>query len=93
MWEDLAVLHKLQQGTFLSPICVIEGDKISHRVARFRCDNGLLFLMWPHGVRSIVPRPNQRDSLVRQVHVELGHFGVRRTHSMLRNQYWWTDMY
>ena len=24
---------------------------------------------------------------------ELGHFGVRRTHSMLHNQYWWVSMH
>ena len=41
----------------------------------------------------MVPRPDQRVQLVRQVHEELGHFGVRRTHSMLRNQYWWVGMH
>ena len=41
----------------------------------------------------MVPRPDQRAQLVRQVHEELGHFGVRRTHSMLRNQYWWVGMH
>ena len=41
----------------------------------------------------MVPRPNQRVQLVRQVHEELDHFGVRRTHSMLRNQYWWVGMH
>ena len=32
-------------------------------------------------------------SLVRQVHEELGHFGIRMIHLMLRCQYWWTGMY
>ena len=26
------------------------------------------------------------------MHEELGHFNIRRTHSMLRGQYLWTDM-
>jgi len=93
VWEDLAVLHKLQQGSFPLAISAMERDRISHRVARFRSNNGLLFRVWPDGTRRIVPRPNQRASLVRQVHEELGHFGVCRTHSMLRSQYWWTGMY
>ena len=32
-------------------------------------------------------------TLVQQTHEELGHFGIRRTQSMFRGQYWWTDMY
>ena len=27
------------------------------------------------------------------MHEELGHFGVRRTHLMLHNQYWWVGLY
>ena len=49
--------------------------------------------MWPNGTRRIVLRPDQDASLVRQVHEELGHFGIRRTHLMLHGQYWWTGMY
>ena len=89
---DLAVLDKLQQGTFPSPISTMERDRISHQEARIHWENGLLFRVWPDGARRIVPKPNQRVSLVRQVHEELGHFRVRRTHSMLRNKYWF-NMY
>ena len=71
----------------------MERDRIGHRITRFRWENGLLFRLWSDGTRRIVPRPDQRASLVRQVHEELGHFGIRRTHSMLRGQYWWTGMY
>jgi transposase InsO family protein len=93
IWEDLPVLHKLQQGTYPLSISAMERDRIGHRITRFRWNNGLLFRMWPDGTRRIVPRPDQRASLVRQVHEELGHFGIRRTHSLLRSQYWWTGMY
>ena len=87
MWEGLAVLHKLQQGAFPSPISAMERDRISYQIVTFRWENGLLFRMWPDGARRIVPRPDERASLVRQVHKELGHFGVRSIHSMLRSQY------
>ena len=93
VWKDLAVLHKLQQGTFLSPISTMERDRISHRVARFNWDNSLLFRVWPPGAGRIVPRPNWRASLVRQVHEELRHFRLHVTHSILRNQYWCSGMY
>ena len=93
IWEDEAVLHKLQQGIFPLGLSTMERDIVSHRIIRFRWANSLLVCMWPNGTRRIVPRPDQRVFLVRQVHEELGHFGVQRTHSMLRNKYWWTGMY
>ena len=84
VWEDVVSLHKLQHGVFPIPISAMERDRVSHRVARFHWVNDLLFRVWPNGTRRIVPRLDQRASLVRQVHEELEHFGVRRTHSMLR---------
>jgi hypothetical protein len=87
VWEDHAILYKLQQGIFPLGLSAMERDRVSHRITRFRWTNGLLFCVWPNGTRRIVPRPDQRASLMQQVHEELGHFGVRMTHSMLRNQY------
>jgi hypothetical protein len=76
VWEDQAVLHKLQQGIFPLGLSAMERDRVSHRITRFRWTNGLLFRVWPNGTRHIVPRPDQRASLVRQMHEELRHFGV-----------------
>ena len=93
IWEDLLILHKLQHGTFPLSILAMERDMIGHRITRFRWDNGLLFQLWPDRARRIVPMPDQRASLVRQMHEVLGHFGIRMTHSMLHGQYWWICMY
>ena len=30
---------------------------------------------------------------MRQMHKELGHFGICMVHLMLHGQYWWTGMY
>ena len=68
-------------------------DKNSHHITRLYWEIGLLFCLWPDGARRIVPRPDQHAFLVRQIHEELGHFGVRRTHLVLCNQYWWIGMY
>ena len=43
IWEDLSILHKLQQGTFPSSTSAMERDRIGHRISRFRLENGLLF--------------------------------------------------
>jgi hypothetical protein len=55
----------------------------------FHWKGGLIFCRWPEGTRKVVPRPEQRFQLIRQAHEVLGHFGVRRTHSMLRGLYCW----
>ena len=36
-----------------------------------------LFWLVSDGTMRIVPRPNQKASLVRQVHEEFGRFGIR----------------
>ena len=40
----------------------------------------------------MVPRPQDCEKLVLHFHEELGHFGVKRTYSLLQNQYWWNGM-
>ena len=93
IWEDLPVLQKLQHGTFPSSTSAMKINRIGHRITRFHWEDGLLFRLWTDGTRYIIPRPDQRASLVQQVHEELGHFGIYKTHLMLRGQYWWTSMY
>ncbi len=84
-WKDIPVLHKLQHGMLPPALSVMERDKVGHHIARFRWENNLLFRVWPDGTRRIVPKLDQRASLVRQVYEDLGHFGMRRTYSMLRS--------
>ena len=91
--RDQRVLHRMQHGDFPPGSTSKERDRIAHRIARFHWENRLVFGRWPNGTRKVVPRPDQRAQLVKQVHEELGHFGVRCTDSMLRNQYWWVGMH
>jgi hypothetical protein len=39
------------------------------------------------------PPPHEQLSLIQKVHLELGHFGVKRTYSLLTLHYHWKDMY
>ena len=84
IWKDLLILHKLHQGTFPFSILAIENDRIGHQITRFHWENSFLFQLWLDGTRHIV---------VWQMHKKFGHFGIRKTHSMLHSQYWWTNMY
>ncbi len=41
----------------------------------------------------MVPPPHERHGLIQKVHSELGHFGVKRTYSLLAPHYHWRGMY
>jgi len=41
----------------------------------------------------MVPPPHERPILIQKVHLKLGHFGVKRTYSLLVPHYHWRGMY
>ncbi len=41
----------------------------------------------------MVPSPHERPGLIQKVHLKLGHFGVKRTYSLLAPHYHWRGMY
>jgi hypothetical protein len=41
----------------------------------------------------VVPPPNERVNLIRAVHIEVGHFGVHKTHSLLEPTYFLSGMF
>ncbi len=51
-----------------------------------------LWRQYADGRRLQVPGPGERRALILKMHNQTGHFGERRTLSMLRNTYWWYGM-
>ena len=41
----------------------------------------------------LVPRIAERAPLTARVHEAMGHFGTKRTLSLLTPEYWWAGMY
>jgi hypothetical protein len=41
----------------------------------------------------MVPPPHEQPGLIQKVHLELGHFGIKRTYSLLAPHYHWKGMY
>jgi hypothetical protein len=41
----------------------------------------------------VVPPPNERVNLIRAVHIEVRHFGVHKTHSLIEPTYFWSGMF
>lgn len=92
-WSNLPIFHKSKHKAFPTSISAMEHDRISYQIARFYWESRLLFCMWLDGAKYTIPMINQCVPLVQQIHKELNHFGVSRTHSMLCNQYSSIDMY
>ena len=40
----------------------------------------------------LVPLPEERHELVKSIHRDMGHFGVRRIMDRLNQNYWWKGM-
>ena len=60
VWEDQGVLHRMQRGVFPHGATSHERDQITHRMARFYWEGGMIFHRWRDGTRKVVPRPDQR---------------------------------
>ena len=62
-------------------------DRINKRVRRPRYSNGLLYRVFTDGSKREVPRPAERSDIVRKSHDDSGHFGIKRTTSLVNTEY------
>jgi transposase InsO family protein len=67
-------------------------DRIWHRAQGYRYDRGGLRKITAKGEK-LVPKPEQRANLIRRVHQDVGHYGVKKTYSLLEPTYWWVGMH
>lgn len=86
------VMEYLRTGTMVGMLDAKERDRILQRARRFRCEGRHILRVWEDGKVRVVPVPSQRIQLIRHAHEELGHFGVKRTYSLLQSHYWWRGM-
>jgi hypothetical protein len=81
--DDTLVLEFLRTSMVLGMMSAKERDRVLQRVKRYRLDGTHILRVWEDGKVRIVPHPAQRGRIVRHAHEELGHFGVKRTYSLL----------
>jgi hypothetical protein len=41
----------------------------------------------------VVPRPEDRSSIIQRIHQQSGHYGVRRTANLVAASHWWRTLY
>jgi transposase InsO family protein len=91
IWADHLVLTALQQGTLPSDATPAERKRVQRRLKLYAWDqqHQQLNRIMPDGTYKIVPKPADRLALVQQQHEQCGHFGIKRTASLLLGKYWW----
>ncbi len=92
IWEDLDTLRFLQHGEYPSQVKSSHWDCIQQWSKRYSWRNDHLVQCLPQGEK-VVPPPHEWPNLIQKVHLELGHFGVKCTYSLLALHYHWKGMY
>ena len=92
IWSDEAVLHYLQHSEFQPGSTRSEQKRIYKRARQYRWQNEALFRLLADSSARRVPQPSERRGIVLEVHEQTGHFGEKRTLSLLATMYWWRGM-
>jgi hypothetical protein len=85
IFEDVNVMKYLKDGEVKVTWSTKERDRVLQRAKRFVWERTHLLRLWPNDTKKVVPLPEER---VKHAHEDLGHFGVRRTYSLLQIHYW-----
>jgi hypothetical protein len=92
IFEDVDVMKYLKDGEVKVMWSTKERDRVLQRAKRFVWEKTHLLRLWPDDTKKVVPAPEERVKLIKHAHEDLGHFGVRRTYSLLQIHYWWRGM-
>jgi hypothetical protein len=84
IWEDTDCLTLLKEGVLPDVVDLEESKRIRKRASNYCWKEQKLFFKV-----LLVPKPEERVSLVRRMHEDLGHFGEQRTLAEIRRTYFW----
>ncbi len=76
IYDDAHVIAYLQVGEVPIGLTPKDMDYVVHRAKQFKWEGNSLLLMWANGQVKVVFPPEQRESLMKHTHEELGHFGI-----------------
>jgi len=84
IWEDAVCLGLVKNGVLPDSVDLEESKRARKRVSNYCWKEHRLYFK---GL--LVPKPEERISLVSQMHEDLGHFGEQRTLAEIRQRYFW----
>jgi hypothetical protein len=93
IWEDPTALQWLQQQKWPPGVTRAEQNRVRHRARLYSWQQDRLLRRLPDGSSKLVPPPQDRCSVVQQIHQQAGHYGVRRTANLVAASHWWRTLY
>jgi hypothetical protein len=91
--QDAALMDFLQNGVYPEGASTKVKYRIWHRAQGYSYDRGGLTKITAKG-KKLVPKLEQRANLICRVHQDVGHYGVKKTYSLLDPTYcWWVGMH
>lgn len=92
IWHDPPALHLLQHRTYPDGLPKTERSRIWKRAQLYEWRSGKLWRLFRGGPAKEVPAPHLRQQLVHDTHDQFGHFGVKRTASLVLTHQWWAGL-
>ena len=93
VWGDVLVLQYLKDGNLPTGTRAVEAARVKRRASRYRWKDGILRRIMGDGTHRVVPKPDERAELSKQVHEECGHWGEKRSVHLCTLKYWWRGLY
>jgi hypothetical protein len=84
IWQDKECLRLIREGILSDTVDIDERRRIRKRASDYCWKEQKLFFK-----TLLVPKLEERLSLVKQMHEDLGHFGEQRTLAEIRRKYFW----
>ena len=92
VWVDKHLQEYLQAGKHSEEWDALERDRVYRRGIKYRWLGTSLYKVGEKRRMLVIPRPPEREGLVKKVHEEMGHFGVMRVADLLGKTYCWRGM-
>jgi hypothetical protein len=96
--QDPATMEFLRTGNLPVNASAAETKRIRQRARSYVIDKGKVYKLDPNkksptgSSRRLVPPPEDRELIIKQTHEHSGHFGEKRTISLLQLSYWWRSL-
>jgi hypothetical protein len=84
IWRDAKCLMLLKEGVLSNAVDLDESKRIRKRANNYCWKEQKFFFK-----TLLVPKPEERMFLVKQMHEDLGHFGEQQTLAEIRRRYFW----
>ena len=93
IWQDKEAVHYLQEGRcelWWSPAL---RKAVARRVKPYSWRDGKLYRLMADGSKREVPPVLEREQIISATRTFCGHFGEKRTISLVQASYWWYGLY